>query len=209
MVLGFKTKFGSNSPTFFVEKIWSGFLRNPQNYTTEFFPKSGEAYQQLSRTFADKYFECLLNKEMGLAINYQPKIHTIRADTKNRWRVGMPIHFVIKNRTPNRFQFAPILPVKAIQEIEIDWHEAMPIVFIGGEHFYMPIVGIDKGMAQLAKNDGFDSVNDFFAYFNSYFKGKIIHWTDEKYCIDDSSQMNEHAYEEAISGVSDDHPGFD
>lgn len=28
---------------------------------------------------------------------------------------------------------------------------------------------------------GFDSVKDFFRYFNKDFKGKIIHWTDLKY----------------------------
>ena len=36
-------------------------------------------------------------------------------------------------------------------------------------------------LRELAKNDGFESVEDFFAYFNKDFKGKIIHWTDLQY----------------------------
>ncbi len=34
---------------------------------------------------------------------------------------------------------------------------------------------------QLAINDGFNSVDDFFQYFNTDFTGKLIHWTDLKY----------------------------
>jgi len=33
----------------------------------------------------------------------------------------------------------------------------------------------------LARNDGFESVDDFFKWFNADFQGKIIHWTDFKY----------------------------
>lgn len=151
-----------------------------------------------------------------LGVECGSKKHTIRADTKNRWRVGMPIHFVVKNRTPNRFQFAPILPVKAIQKIKIQWQDIScvdcefssihplrwsPVVFVDGKIFYRPYYSIgvnytidfgkptvvksspliDFGIEELAKNDGFDSVEDFFRYFNSNFDGKIIHWTDYIY----------------------------
>lgn len=34
---------------------------------------------------------------------------------------------------------------------------------------------------ELAMNDGFESVDQFFAWFNKDWKGKIIHWTDLKY----------------------------
>jgi len=33
----------------------------------------------------------------------------------------------------------------------------------------------------LAKNDGFEGIEDFFKWFNEDFKGKIIHWTNYKY----------------------------
>ena len=170
MTLSFSTQL-AGKPTHFVEKIWTAFNLGEGEYQLDFVVRGW----WIEKCDWSNAIDRNLLAEVGI------KIHTIRADTKNRWRVGMPIHFVIHNRSPKRFQFAPILPVKAIQEIEIDWHEGLPIVFIGGEHFYMPLVGIDKGMAQLAKNDGFDTVDDFFAYFDSNFKGKIIHWTDYIY----------------------------
>lgn len=33
----------------------------------------------------------------------------------------------------------------------------------------------------LALNDGFESVKQFFQWFNEPFVGKLIHWTDSKY----------------------------
>ena len=33
----------------------------------------------------------------------------------------------------------------------------------------------------IARNDGFDSINEFFDFFDKDFSGKIIHWTDKKY----------------------------
>jgi hypothetical protein len=39
----------------------------------------------------------------------------------------------------------------------------------------------DAELKILSVNDGFDSVDDFFEWFNEDFAGKIIHWTDLKY----------------------------
>jgi ribonuclease HIII len=39
----------------------------------------------------------------------------------------------------------------------------------------------DKEIETLAQNDGFNTIYDFFAYFNEDFTGKLIHWTDLKY----------------------------
>lgn len=39
----------------------------------------------------------------------------------------------------------------------------------------------NKFMEKLAKNDGFDSVEDFFKWFKGDFHGVLIHWTDFKY----------------------------
>jgi len=36
-------------------------------------------------------------------------------------------------------------------------------------------------MEQLAINDGFDCIDDFFAWFNTDFTGKIIWFVDKKY----------------------------
>lgn len=107
------------------------------------------------------------------------KLHTIREDSNDRWKAGMDIHFVINNRTKNRYQFAPVVKCVSTQKIEVKWNEdpfpGTVRVFIDGE------VQNIKRIESLAINDGFDSVEDFFSWFNKDFTGKIIHWTNLKY----------------------------
>ena len=110
------------------------------------------------------------------------KIHTIRQDMYNRWKADNLIHFVINNRTPERFQFAPIIKCKSVQSIKIRY-----IYDARTDAFTIPYVSIDEKILsneevkKLALNDGFESVKDFFKYFKYDFKGKLIHWTDFKY----------------------------
>jgi hypothetical protein len=121
------------------------------------------------------------------------KIHTIREDKHGKWKSGNWINFATGVRTPyyDQFKFGVCFNV---QDISIFWgnqeprkpavflsninklpvDEILNIFFISGE------CGKDQ-MEQLAKNDGFDSVDDFFEWFNTDFEGKIIHWTDFKY----------------------------
>ena len=91
----------------------------------------------------------------------------------------MLIHYIINNRTKNRFQFAPVMPVLNIQKIGIE-HQ-----FLGD-----PKVSIDNRLLNadekeiLAKNDGFNNADDLFAWFNRDYScrtTKIIHWTNLKY----------------------------
>ncbi len=124
-----------------------------------------------------------------------PKLHTFRHDLNDRWKVGMKIHPVIHNRTKNRFQFAPELVVKSIQKIrikvidEIQKHYSYTIkTKLSGETYLKHFeVYIDDRfltkmeVRELATNDGFESVEQFFAWFNKDFTGKIIHWTNLKY----------------------------
>lgn len=114
-----------------------------------------------------------------------PKLHTIREDKTDRWKPGTKIDFFINCRQKNMFRFAPVLPVVSVQEIEIIWvgfsDGYRPWVKIDGKNIYtLDQFDTDK-MLLLAQNDGFDSDQDFFAYFNKDFKGKIIHWTDLRY----------------------------
>ena len=118
----------------------------------------------------------------------KPKIHTIREDKSNRWKVGNKIHFIINPRTKKRFQFAPIVDVVSIQYIKIEWL---------GEGFYPYITIWDdehetklnptnhfdyvSQLEDLSINDGFESFQEFLNYFDKDFEGKIIHWTNEKY----------------------------
>lgn len=107
-----------------------------------------------------------------------PKIHTIRRDEKKRWKPGMNIHFVMFQRRPWQINFAPVLPVKAVETIWIyrqGIDDFEPSVYINEERLN------EEEIKSLAKNDGFDSVDDFFEYFNEDFEGKLIHWTDKVY----------------------------
>ena len=36
-------------------------------------------------------------------------------------------------------------------------------------------------MELLAKNDGFESMDGFWAFFNEPYQGMIIHWTETRY----------------------------
>lgn len=173
MTLAFSTKFPDGTPTYFINKIWNE-IKMPQEYH--------DYLQRYDEKFIGGWFN-------SIEANSLPsKIHTIRRDKTNRWREGMDIHFVINNRTKDRFQFAPILKVKKIQTIEIQYLsltkkpiDLKPIIWIDGYLFYDPATGIDKGIERLAINDGFDSVDKFFEWFSESFKGKIIHWTDSAY----------------------------
>lgn len=175
MTLSFSQKFPNGRPTYFIEKIYSGFERlyNPcqeyHDYYQMYVQKFGKEWSQIDALDFPAY---------------NHKVHTIRRDSKNRWKVGNDIHFVINNRTKDRFQFAPILKVTKIQTIEIDYcikDEPHPIVIIDGSHFYNPKLGIDKGINLLAMADGFDSIEKLFGWFSEDFTGKIIHWTDLYY----------------------------
>lgn len=170
MTLSFSQKFPDKSPTNFVEKIWEGLY--PEIHTGE------------------DYFPALEARGFGIYSHsiFHPKIHTIRRVSKNRWREGMAIHFAVNNRTKNRLQFAPILPVRKIQTFELkylpvskDPLDLQPMIWIDEYIFYDPATGKDCGIEQLAKNDGFDSVEKFFQWFSSDFTGEIIHWTDFSY----------------------------
>lgn len=175
MTLSFSTKWPTRmgelagQPNYFMEKIWQGlpvvdgFDYRWQDFRhTELF---GKPWDKPDRTI--------------------PKLHTIRQDPHDRWRPGMGIHMVINNRTKNRFQFAPVIKCVSVQEIYIfPFKNGLGRVIIDGYNYYDWMPFKNKGLEQLdqlAKNDGFPSVESFFQYFNTDFKGKIIHWTDLKY----------------------------
>ena len=171
MTLAFSTQI-ANNPTYFPEKILSSLVFNYPDYDWQEFERMIDLLPQ--------YYECTLG-------DFNLKQHTIREDSKNKWKQGNKIHFVINNRTKKRFQFAPVFKCVSIQEIKIE--EKIMTTYDcaklnSGRVF---TVQIDNKylsyyrISELAINDGFDSVEAFFEYFNKDFKGKIIHWTDLKY----------------------------
>lgn len=111
----------------------------------------------------------------------KPKLHTIRAG--NRWEAGMDIHFAINPRSKNYFQFAPVIPCVSVQEIEIihtGYSPNTPAVYVSNGKSLMNPLSYSE-IETLAQNDGFDSVEQFFAWFNKDFKGQLIHWSDLRY----------------------------
>ncbi len=163
MTLAFSQQIGGK-PTNFVEKIWFGLIQFNQildRKDMEFhLKKCGE--KELLWSEIDKI---------------TPKLHTIREDKGNRWKEGMLMHMVIGNRTPNRFQFAPLVEVTRIQVIDIDnLFLEKKLVSIDGRALEEDEIRI------LALNDGFDHLDDFWDFFKgSLFSGKLIHWTKLKY----------------------------
>ena len=118
----------------------------------------------------------------------EPKKHTIRIDSKNRWKKGNLIHSVINNRTSNRYQFAPVIKCTRVQQIEIVHRPGVVHFYIDNNwfgdvfhHGFDSIYEFTNDIRTLAINDGFDSIEHFLQWFNKDFTGKIIHWTDLKY----------------------------
>lgn len=165
--------------TFFVEKITQGLYSS--NYVNEEVRKQMLEYKWPKNDYFKYIWSC---KD-----DFNDKIHTIRKDEKNRWQPGKLIHFVINNRSKRMWRFAPIIPVVSTQEIIIISTVIRFYVLIDGVAYaeifklktYDDNSPMGKKMNILARNDGFDDYADFMRYFDSGFKGKIIHWTNFKY----------------------------
>ena len=171
--LGFSTHFPKRmgeQPTYFISKIWR----------SECLGVKDSEFEKYFFKYSDKFLKFWDAHPFERDII--PKVHTIRADKKNRWKVGDKIHMVVFNRTKNRFQFAPVLEVKLIQKIKINNKS-----YISTDNLFDETVFIDDRiltrdeLKQLVLNDGFESIEQFFEWFNEDFTGKIIHWTDLKY----------------------------
>jgi hypothetical protein len=166
MILRFSTQI-KGKPTKFVEKILKNFIQ------TEFFYTNNESMQMGG------------NLDIHYCLDCRPKLHTIREDKNNRWKPGTMIDFFINARQKNMFRFAPKIPVVSEQKIEINWFckkEYEPFYWWKNVTICVDDVYLScEQCIELAQNDGFDTIEDFFNYFNKNYKGKIIHWTDLRY----------------------------
>lgn len=105
------------------------------------------------------------------------KIHTIRQDQHNRWKAGMVMHMATGVRTKNYSMFCAVM-CKSTQAVEIIGESDElngVIVKVDGRALSLPEV------KQLAWNDGFDNLADFWRWFSDDFTGKILHWTELRY----------------------------
>lgn len=168
MILGFKTQI-NGKPTYFPEKIIKA-IRTKLNVN--------------DNIDLDYRFDIFAYDKV------KPKLHTIREDKNNRWKPGAMIDFFINVRTKLMLRFAPRIRVVSTQTIEIFWYNRykkkdLVNIFIDDYLFaevqFGKITKVKGDLHSLAQNDGFETVDDFLAYFNNDTVGKIIHWTDLKY----------------------------
>ncbi len=165
----------ARKPNYFVEKILLGLFRY---YPISFVEIRNLYVKNKSRELTSFLEVVALEKE---GFHFKP--HTIREDKHDRWEEGRDIHFVVNNRTKDRFQFAPVIKCTGTQKIEIRHFEEHKEVIVDNETivYAWNQVYPNPKMNEIAINDGFPSAEAFFNYFNKDFKGKIIHWTDLKY----------------------------
>ena len=175
----------SDSKTYFIEKINLALLQS-------------EMIKRIDYVDSLEDYRSKFNSNWDIKPHLFPKLHTIRRDENNRWKAGMNIHFVVNGRTKDRFQFAPVVKCVRVQNIEIinaerygvndpeiSYHNIIPLY--GSDWHFAIIVKIDdrklsrEEVEILAVSDGFESVWEFFKYFEKDFKGKLIHWTNLKY----------------------------
>lgn len=92
------------------------------------------------------------------------------------------------------FCFAPILPVISTQKFEIKYFEYLNnkeiSIFIDEKIFATATYTfgvnvtpfkVHMKILKFIENDGFNTTEDFFNYFNESYTGKLIHWTDKRY----------------------------
>jgi len=186
MTLSF-TQTINGKPNYFIEKFWSGILHRQFEEGEDY-----EAYINAHIRKFGKEWEGVDWKGMSHE-RVNPKLHTIREyrttktgeRAKKQWKAGDKIHPAINNRSKNYFQFAPTIECKSVQEIKIIKNH-YPFASLGDPEWTIHAVFVDNNeqpietVKELATNDGFDSVKDFFDYFSDGDR-QLIHWTDLKY----------------------------
>lgn len=180
MILGFKTTI-NGKPTYFVERIFRGIwkaLHDDTFYKISFTISKEEMERPYKMNDPDQF------------VKKPPKLHTIREDKHDRWHAGVMIDFFINVRTKAMYRFAPSIPVVSTQRIELIWFNKTrslePSKYAPKRFNYLDLIVDDRlleinEVEKLAQNDGFDTIEDFFDYFDKDFTGKIIHWTDLRY----------------------------
>ena len=187
MILGFKKQiFGE--PTWFREKILLG---------------AGYAVVEeegIFRVVKPKEYVLKMIKQIG---DIKPKIHTIREDPHNRWKAGRSIQMVYRGpKYSIESHFNKDIPelerCVSVQTISIRWISihTKPLEILTGKQISemdsftttrQVEILIDgnkinyERLQILARNDGFNSEEDFLLWFSKDFKGKVIHWSDFKY----------------------------
>jgi hypothetical protein len=167
MQLHFKRYHPDGSPTYFIEKIWSGFANEFISYKNLYL--SIELFQDKFPYDYNWY---------PIFLESIPKIHTLREDKKDRWQPGKKIDFVQwlgRPRFSKVYKFTPVIPCVSTQQVEIKHNKGGFNIYVDGR------ILNPKELLQFANNDGFENLTIFKTWFKDDFKGKVIHWTNLKY----------------------------
>jgi hypothetical protein len=117
------------------------------------------------------------------AIEGGTKKHTLREDKKNRYYAGCLLHLSTGVRTKNHRRLKDTV-CTGIQRIQIRYGSGGYQDVFAYQDVEVTVDGRSLGsgeIGELAKNDGFETSDDFFRWFNKDYTGKIIHWTNLKY----------------------------
>lgn len=114
---------------------------------------------------------------------FTPKMHTIRKGY--RFKEGDKLHMTINGRYEKKEFFnegvKALSKCISVQKIRIRSDDRMKMVWIERKPDYFTYASSTE-IETLALNDGFDSLDDFWAFFKGeIFEGQIIHWTDYRY----------------------------
>ena len=128
-------------------------------------------------------------KQFPVKILIGEKIITIRTDKHNRWKPGRMIQFATGVRT-KQFNVFKLGICVSTQEILITKSKEEGIYFIHIDKRFFYTYWKDKckcdsdteaRMLDLAKSDGFNSIEEFLQWFDKGIEGKIIHWTEKRF----------------------------
>lgn len=132
------------------------------------YPFKGYLWETM---FKEKILSCLKPNPLN---HHRPKKHTFREDEKQRWKQGNLIHFCYYHRKPDQDNFH-IGICTGVQKIHIIHELDSVLIFIDDKLFPQ------SRHLELAFNDGFDSLENFYEWFDRDWTGKIIHWTKLRY----------------------------
>jgi hypothetical protein len=106
-----------------------------------------------------------------------PKLHTCREDKGNRWGKGASIHFAYGVRTKELdiFYVGECLGTQKVKILPSREEGDPGRILVDDRQLK------GKDVLRFAKNDGFDSLEDFWRWFGKDFSGTLIHWTKLRY----------------------------
>jgi hypothetical protein len=173
MNIPFMQEFTWGDKTYFIEQLWN-MCMNHNIFDIETSNKYHGFCNEIELYYDYEYsFE-------------NEKLHTIR-HISDRFKPGIKVQPYIWTGKPYRskqFYFMPQIELISKQKIEIKYinlNSDYPVIWIDNKIFLYFNSHDLKILEVLSKNDGFNSIEQFFKYFNKDFIGEIRHFTTLKY----------------------------